>query len=98
MILILKKEYFYSEYNQSAKRFWFNRWVCIDLEFYGCRWIRNQQSWFYFKIIDNAKLLDEELVNNLIKLIDIFNITDLKIIQELNKLINEFWTRIVWLR
>ena len=34
--------------------------------------------------------MDEELVNNLIKLIDIFNITDLKIIQELNKLINEF--------
>ncbi|MDD3856097.1 restriction endonuclease [Sulfurimonas sp.] len=45
---------------------------------------------FIVKIIDNAKFLDEELVNNIIKLIDIFNITDIEIIQEINKLINKY--------
>jgi len=45
---------------------------------------------FILKIMDNAKFLDEELVNNIIKLIDIFNITDIEIIQEFNKLTNEY--------
>ncbi len=45
---------------------------------------------FISKIIDNAKFLDEELVNNIIKLIDIFNITDIEIIQKFNKITNEY--------
>lgn len=45
---------------------------------------------FIFKIIDNATFLNEELVNNIIKLLDILKITDVGIIQELNKLINEY--------
>lgn len=45
---------------------------------------------FSLKAIDNAKFLDEELINNITKLIDIFNITDVEIILEFSKLTNEY--------
>jgi hypothetical protein len=45
---------------------------------------------FILKVIDNATFLNEELVNNIIKLVDLLKITDVGIIQELNKLINEY--------
>lgn len=45
---------------------------------------------FIFKMIDNTEFLDEELVNNIIKLIDIFNITDVEIIRKLSELTNEY--------
>ena len=45
---------------------------------------------FILKIINNAMFLDEELINNATKLIDIFNITDVEIIKEFSKLTNEY--------
>jgi adenylate kinase family enzyme len=45
---------------------------------------------FILRIIDNAKFLDEELINNTTKLINIFNISDAEIIKEFSKLTNKY--------
>lgn len=45
---------------------------------------------FIFKVIDNATFTNEELINNIIKLVDILKITDVRVFKELNKFINEY--------
>lgn len=57
---------------------------CIDFDDFE---IDNHN--FMFKIIENASL-EEDVVNSIMKLIDIFYITDEEIIQKINEFVNEY--------